>query len=249
MIDQGRLFGLCASALACLGLAAPQQAGAAECRQALALALDVSGSVDLAEYRLQRDGLAAALAAPAVRAALLSDTAAPVRIAVYEWSGQDNQRILSPFTEIVDDAALDALIARIEGTERRPADPATALGVAMQYGAFLLAAQPCWVRTLDVSGDGKANTGPLPQSLNLPADITVNALVISDPPDPNGRMAVTRGGLITYFEDAVIRGPGAFAEVAAGFADYERAMTRKLLREIESIAIGAVETEDDGAPS
>ena len=37
---------------------------AAACRQALALGLDVSGSVDAVEYRLQTAGLAAALMAP-----------------------------------------------------------------------------------------------------------------------------------------------------------------------------------------
>ncbi|MCX8955594.1 DUF1194 domain-containing protein, partial [Ruegeria sp. NA] len=37
-----------------------------ECRQALALGLDVSGSVDSREYRLQLDGLASALTRPEV---------------------------------------------------------------------------------------------------------------------------------------------------------------------------------------
>ena len=45
-------------------------AGVAECRQALALGLDVSGSVDAREYRLQLDGVAGALDDPAVRAAV-----------------------------------------------------------------------------------------------------------------------------------------------------------------------------------
>ena len=42
----------------------------AECRQALMLALDVSGAVDQREYRLQLDGLANALLDPQVVAAL-----------------------------------------------------------------------------------------------------------------------------------------------------------------------------------
>ncbi|MCW1950803.1 MAG: DUF1194 domain-containing protein, partial [Octadecabacter sp.] len=42
------------------------------CRQALALGLDVSGSVDVQEYRLQLDGLALALGDPEVTAALLA---------------------------------------------------------------------------------------------------------------------------------------------------------------------------------
>ena len=48
---------------AALGLAAPVQAQE-ECRLALVLGLDVSASVDAAEYRLQVEGLAASLIPP-----------------------------------------------------------------------------------------------------------------------------------------------------------------------------------------
>ena len=51
------------------GARAPRAGGAAaaECRLALSLGLDVSSSVDAREYRLQTEGLAAALIAPEVR--------------------------------------------------------------------------------------------------------------------------------------------------------------------------------------
>ena len=62
-------------------LAAPADAA---CRQALALGLDVSSSVDDTEYRLQLDGLAAALLKPEVRAAFLALPDAPVRLYVFE---------------------------------------------------------------------------------------------------------------------------------------------------------------------
>ena len=57
-------------ALALLALLAATPAQAA-CRQALALGLDISGSVGAREYVMQREGLAAALGADAVRAAIL----------------------------------------------------------------------------------------------------------------------------------------------------------------------------------
>ncbi|MDB9698447.1 DUF1194 domain-containing protein, partial [Planktomarina temperata] len=56
---------------------------AAACRQALALGLDVSGSVDEAEYQLQLQGLAAALISDDVRASLMRLPDAPVRILVF----------------------------------------------------------------------------------------------------------------------------------------------------------------------
>ena len=55
----------------------------ADCRQALALALDRSGSVDEREYRLQVRGVARALGTPEVRARLLAMPEAPVRLMVF----------------------------------------------------------------------------------------------------------------------------------------------------------------------
>jgi hypothetical protein len=44
--------------------------------------------------------------------------------------------------------------------------------------------------------------------------------------------------LSAYFRSRVIRGPNAFIEIAQGFDDFERAMTRKLLRETVLPPIG-----------
>ena len=65
----------------------------ADCRLALALAIDVSSSVDPVEDALQRGGLATALIAPEVEAAFFS-TDLPVALAVYEWSGRYNQTLV-----------------------------------------------------------------------------------------------------------------------------------------------------------
>ena len=60
---------------------------------------NVSISVDEAEDALQRGGMAAALTAPEVtRAFFFSDL--PVALAVYEWSGRNNQKILLDWTLI-----------------------------------------------------------------------------------------------------------------------------------------------------
>ena len=214
----------------------------AQCRQALALGLDVSGSVDGAEYRLQLDGLAAALAHSDVTAALLAAAGAPVSLAVYEWSGPTSQAVIVDWTAITDAATLDAVTARLRANARTPADPSTALGTALLVGGRLLGQRPdCWKRTLDISGDGESNTGPRPQDLGAApelAGITVNALVIG--PDaiapPGGAQ-----GLLGYFETYVIRGPGAFAEHAEDFAAYEAAMVRKLLKELQGMVVGTAE--------
>lgn len=225
--------------LALLLLPLPLAAG--PCRQALALGLDVSGSVDPAEYRLQLDGLAAALTSPAVAQALLTG-GAPVRLMVYEWSGPTDQRRLAGWSEIDSPDALSNFAERLRGTGRLPASPSTALGTALATGALALGEQAeCWRRTLDISGDGVSNTGPRPQDLRDRPEfdgIIVNALVIGNGEGGTRDMPLD---LLSYFEHLVIRGPGAFAEHATDFADYEAAMTRKLLRELEGLVIGAAE--------
>jgi len=236
----------CLCLAACLaGLVAWTQPAAAGCRQALALGLDVSGSVDTREYRLQLDGLAAALTDPRVSRALLSMPAAPVRLAVYEWSGPGYQRLLLDWTEIADRATLTRIAAGLAATARRPAPPGTGLGAAMHHGARLLADQPdCWRRTLDISGDGRHNQGPHPRAVKaelLPQGITLNALVIgADTPRGDDRRQADFGALSSYFRAWVILGQGAFVETALGFEGYGEAMARKLLRELELPVLSAL---------
>ncbi|MDJ0631224.1 MAG: DUF1194 domain-containing protein [Rhodobacter sp.] len=231
------------AALLVLALAAsfPALAGAA-CRQALAIGLDVSGSVDAREYRLQLDGLAGALLVPEVQAAFLALPGSPVRIYVYEWAGLGSQRELVPWTDVTGAGVLSAIAAALAGTARVKAEPPTAIGQAMLAGARRLAEQPlCWKRTLDLSGDGKSNTGPRPRDLDGDPrldGITVNALVIgADPTSHGDERQVAIPELWAYYKSEVIRGPDAFVETALGFEDFQAAMARKLLRELQTFAV------------
>ncbi len=211
------------------------------CRQALALGLDVSGSVDSREYRMQLDGLAAALLHRDVQSALLSMPGTPVRLAVFEWSGPEDQTILLPWNAVTSATELQSIADRLRVTSRTPSEQSTALGTAMLFGSKLLAKQSeCWVRTLDISGDGKANTGLQPKDLPDSAfdDITINALVIgADPLDHGDNRQAEIGELSSYFNAYVIRGPSSFVEVALGFEDYEQAMVRKLKRELQGMIL------------
>jgi len=231
-----------ATALALAHLAAPAQAQE-NCRQALALGLDVSGSVDATEYRLQLNGLAGALSDPEVRQALLAMPGSPVHLNVFEWSGVTYRRQLLPWTAITDAEALQAAIDQLRTTRRDTSPATTAIGAAMDYGAWLLERKAgCWRRTLDISGDGQSNEGTRPRDVRdsgAMAGLTVNALVIgADNPATGDRRADEIAELESYFRAEVIFGDDAFVETALGFHDYERAMTRKLLREISVFAIG-----------
>lgn len=212
-------------ALAAAALIAAAAAPAEACRLALAFALDVSASVDEGEYRLQLDGLAEALADPAVRTAMLAP-GGPVALTAYEWSGARQQAIIAPWSVIASEAQLDAFAAGIAGHTRRYGEFPTAVGYALGYGAVLMRRAPaCARRVIDLSGDGVNNDGFGPAAAYREFDfagITVNGLVIG-----GGNLE-----LISFYQFEVVHGPDAFVEVAADYADYARAMRRKLLREL-----------------
>lgn len=219
----------------------------AACRQALLLALDVSGSVNDPEYRLQRQGLAAALTSPEVAEVLLATPELPVYIAAFEWAGQFDQSTILDWTPVVDDTSLQFVAARIIAPTPRPASLSTALGAAMAYAAALFRDAPptCLQLTLDISGDGKNNDWPDPRSQHRKLEgVTINALVIgADNPSPGDQRETDIAELTSYFAAEIIRGPGAFVEAALGYEDYEAAMKRKLLRELQTMVFGRLDTE------
>nr|WP_174836837.1 DUF1194 domain-containing protein [Ruegeria sp. HKCCA6837] len=214
---------------------------AEQCRLALALAMDISVSVDDAEDILQRQGLAAALLAPEVQEAFFSSPL-PVALAVYEWSGQSTQHVILDWHLIENHRDLAAAATRISQSIRSNEGLATAMGHALRFGAELFqSAPPCLFHTIDLSGDGSNNDGYGPQIAYqrfFDHDIVVNGLVINAA-DFEGELF-----LIPFFENNVLHGPGAFLEVAQGFEDFERAMRRKLERELSGLQIGSVQVYD-----
>lgn len=210
-------------------------AAAQDCRLALVLAMDVSSSVDEAEDRLQRGGLASALISPEVEAAVFSSPL-PVALSVFEWSGRYNQEVLVEWTVLNKPADLLGVAEKIANSKRSHNDFPTALGYALGYAAGVFRQGPdCYRSVLDVAGDGENNEGFAPSSAyaEFPfSGITVNGLVVQAS-DYQAEIS-----LVEYYQKNVLFGPGSFLEVARGFDDYERAMRRKLEREIMPPAIG-----------
>lgn len=201
--------------------------------------MDISSSVDPLEDALQRGGLAQALRAPEVVEAILSQPDRPVALAMFEWSGRVQQDMVLPWVMLRDAATIGAVADRIAFSQRSYAEFSTAIGHAIEYAHDLFRQGPaCDARVLDISGDGVNNDGFGPTAAYDAFDfsqITVNALVI-EVQEAGTDHGITEGadtGLADYFRQIVIRGPGSFVEVAAGFEDFERAMRRKLLRELE----------------
>jgi hypothetical protein len=205
---------------------------AATCRLALVLAIDVSNSVDATEDILQRNGLANALIAPEVQHAMFASDF-DVALAAFEWSGRHHQQLLFDWTVIDGPARLLAASNKVRNSIRGQTDFPTALGHALDFAVDLH----------ERAGDGKNNDGYEPSQAYAQRNfdgITVNGLVIR---------VIDLGvdtGVLPYYKSQVIRGPGAFTEVADRFEDYERAMRRKLERELAPAMIGALSPTSGG---
>ena len=217
--------------LACLLLLC-QPAGA-ECRLALALAVDVSRSIDSQDYVIQTEGLAGALEDRDVRAAIFGPEG-QVALAIYYWSGRGYQDLVQDWVILDRPEALDAAIWEVRRTPRPAAPLATALGDALSYGLDLMSYAPdCERRVIDVAGDGRNNDGISVARTYEREDftgITVNGLAVGE----------HEADIVHYYQTEVIRGPGAFVEVAPRQSDYPETLRRKLLRELEGPMIGAL---------
>lgn len=197
----------------------------AKCGVALLLAMDVSGSVDAFEYRIQRDGLAAALRDPAVVDALVH---AEAKVAVLQWSGSGRQELTLGWRQIIQRADAELFAAQVMNDRRRWNIYATAIGQAMEAGrqSFSMVTD-CEKHVIDISGDGISNEGfePGMARFGLAADgITVNALVIED----------TEPGLADYYRREVLTGPSAFLISVPNFDAYPEAIRRKLILELSA---------------
>ena len=209
------------------------------CRLALSLALDVSTSVDAAEYQLQTQGLAQALSSEEVASAVFGAPMSTVALHIFEWSGRYNQATVLDWTIVKSPHHLRRIAAQISGLERSQSEFPTSLGYALGFGATALKnAPPCDRSTLDVSGDGRNNDGFGPQLALKNFDfsgVVVNALAIGGADD----------GIVSYFLEEVIHGPGAFVEYAPDHSHFARAIKRKLVREIGEQQFSELESTRD----
>jgi hypothetical protein len=201
----------------------------------LVLAVDISGSIDHVEARLQREGYVRALAHPEIVQAIQGGMFGRIALIYFEWANDQHQQIVLDWSLVSDDqsakALADALAEAPLSTGRW-----TSISGAIDYGARLFEGNGYegFRRVIDVSGDGYNNRGrPVEWARDeaVDAGITINGLpILNDRPNPWG--GPPPADLDRYFEQRVIGGPGAFVVPAQGFDDFARAIMSKLLLEI-----------------
>jgi hypothetical protein len=214
----------------CLLLAAPARAETPVDLE-LILAVDASGSVDAQEYDLQMRGIAVALTDPEVAAAVTDGLHGAVAVTVMLWAEGNRPKQSLAWRRLADAADLAAFAAEVAAMPRRLPAGGTGIGKALQYAAWEIERNGFAGvrRVIDLSGDGRQSaarehtlSARQGRAFAVLRGITINALAIrTDVAD-----------LDAYYRAEVIGGPGAFVEIAAGYADFAAAMRRKLIREI-----------------
>ena len=216
---------------ATLALVLPVAAAAQDTDLELVLLADVSGSIDSREFRLQREGYAAAITDPEVLAAIANTAYGSIAVTYVEWAA--NQVVVAPWRRIATGAHAEAFAADILAPPRQAAGR-NAIGAALLEGLRLMEDNDIdgWRRVIDFSGDSVNNySGPsiaAARETVLAAGVTINALPILRPGDPGRAM----GGLEALYERQIIGGMGAFVVTADTRASFAEAIKRKLILEI-----------------
>lgn len=201
----------------------------------LVLAVDCSSSVDQEEFELQMRGLAEAFRHPSVMNALQQTWPKGIAVALLQWSGDLDQVKAIEWSHINSAPSAAAFAKTIDETPRFVDGGPTALGNAVNVSVdWILDNQFVGERqVIDVSGDGRANTGDAAAVARHRANqngITVNGLAILN----------EEAKLASYYVAGVVGGPGSFLLTADDFDDFSRAIRRKIFFEITGppIALG-----------
>jgi len=210
----------------------------------LVLAADVSISVDDEEFRLQRDGYAAAITSVPVLEAIQAGPHRAIAVTFIEWSGPAKQRVVVDWT-VIRDGEMATVFANTLRTAPRSFADATAIGSAIDFAMrhFDRSGVESDRRIIDVSGDGDSNSGrPVEYARDdaVKAKVTINGLaIVNEHPLPGfiGHIQPV-GGIGHYYRTRVAGGPGSFVFQIDSFEGFAEAIARKLVAEIASAESG-----------
>ncbi|MGB0506343.1 MAG: DUF1194 domain-containing protein [Pikeienuella sp.] len=219
-------------------LSLPVVTPAVGCEVALAMTIDVSGSVDAREFRLQMNGLADALSDPIITDALVE---AQAMVSVMQWSGAGRQKVTLDWQQVKTRADVAPIVQFIRSAPRAYKHFSTAIGDAMLKAGALhdQIAGVCERKVIDVSGDGRSNEGPDVTRVRdrlVRTGITINGLAIE----------TGTTGITNYYRSNVIGGPGSFVVTADDYKDYPRAIRRKVLTEVTKPIVRIDKDTNDG---
>ena len=194
-------------------------------------AVDSSARTAQVEFALHVEGLSIAFRDQEVQQANERLKRVGAAVAVMQWGGPGESRIVLPFTHLEGARDAKAFGFRIGLIRRWSRASSTSIASAIGDGAALIGDNGFdgQRKVIDISGDGPDNSGLDIEAARQragDAGIVVNGLPIM----------ADQQGLDVYYRDRVIVGSDAFIEPARDFEDYVRAIREKLLRELRPLA-------------
>lgn len=190
---------------------------------ALILLVDVSGSVDAAEYDIQKRGISNALRDPSVQQAFLNGPNGKIALSIIEFTGIAmpivKWKIITTKNDMITVANMYDAAVRLESGS-------TSITAGLEKSGEYFSECECepLKRVIDISGDGTNNAGDHPRLIRdilVDHGIVINGLIIED-----------ETGLEQYYINSVIGGTGHFLKKIKDFNDFPETMKRKLILEI-----------------
>ena len=241
-----RALTVLAAAIPLYGQPARDAAAAEAVDLKLVIAADVSYSIDEEEAMLQRQGTIDAFRSAEVIGAIASGVLGRIAVAYIDFSSRMTNRVVLDWQVIGDGATANAFADRLAAASLTHGMH-TSISDGIELARRLIETSPIQGtrQVIDVSGDGPNNFGRLVDDVRdatIARRITINGLPIM-----NERGAFSSRyylpDLDLYYRGCVIGGPGAFIVVANNFADFARAIRRKLILEIAGLS-----PRDEGPP-
>ena len=227
--------GICA---ALAGLVAEPAGAIEQVDLELVITTDVSYSVDDMEARMQREGAVTAFRSKEVVEAIKSGSLGKIAVAYIDFSNANASRVVVDWQVVHDQASAEAFADAI-AVARKTDGVQTSISSGIQLAARMIDDNDYegMKKVIDVSGDGPNNEGRRVDHVRdevLAKGIIINGLPIVTEADKFDVYYLP--DLDKYYAGCVIGGPGAFIQVANGFADLARALRRKLVLEISDAA-------------
>ena len=186
----------------------------------LVLAADASSSMSDQELKLEREGYASAFRDPDIVQAIVSSPSGRIAVTYFEWSGEQDQKVLVPWTVIdsADSASrLASVFSAVTVTRNLVGGGRTSISAALQFGENLIATSGFSGErnVIDISADGVNNAGAdvrLIRDEILAAGIVINGLPIltgfGAGSSPAGTLDVGAADLVDFFRDSRDRWTG-----------------------------------------
>jgi hypothetical protein len=207
----------------------------------LILTSDVSRSIDNEEFKLEREGYAAALENPQVLSAIRSGPIGAIVVSFVEWSSVGEQKVVVDWSVIRDGEGAAVVAAQIRAAPRSfVGHTSISDGLDFAVKRFDVGGMTSARHVIDVAGDGTNNSGrPISDARDdaVAKGIVVNGLAIINLNPNFGFIAHTQppGGLPAYYKENVIGGPGSFVLQIDDFESFADAMVQKLITEISAL--------------